>query len=46
VLFDIGIALSEFIIANCPKLRWDFDPISTVLPRRARQLKREPRSSF
>jgi hypothetical protein len=40
IIFDMGITLGEAIIANCPKLRWDPDPVSAVLPHRARQLKR------
>jgi hypothetical protein len=46
VLFDMGIALGEFIIANCPKLHWEVDPISALLPREARVLKRTPGTSF
>lgn len=46
VLFDMGITVGEIIIANCPKLRWDFDPISAILPRRARTLKQTPGMSF
>jgi hypothetical protein len=46
VVFDMGIAFGEAIIANCPKLRWDFDPISAVLPRTARMLKRTPGLGF
>jgi hypothetical protein len=45
-LFDMGIALGEIIIANCPKLRWDVDPISAILPRTAKQLKQAPGMSF
>ena len=33
VLFDMGIALGEFIIVNCPKLHWALDPLSAMLPR-------------
>src|SRR5205823_4133759 len=36
VLFDMGIALGEAIIANCPKLHWDADPVSAILPRTAK----------
>lgn len=40
VVFDIGITLGEFIIANCPKLRWAMDPTSALLPNTARESKR------
>jgi hypothetical protein len=46
VLFDMGIALGEAIIANCPKLRWDMDPISASLPRETKRLKGTPGMSF
>ena len=46
VVFDIGIALGEFIMVNCPKLRWDMDPISAVLPKTARERKRFLRIRF
>lgn len=46
VLFDMGIALGETIIANCPNLRWDIDPISAILPRTAKDRKREVGTSF
>jgi hypothetical protein len=46
VLFDMGITLGEAIIANCPKLRWDFDPISALLPRTGEWLKQTPGTSF
>jgi hypothetical protein len=46
VIFDMGITLGEAMIASCPKLRWDVDPISAILPRTARQLKRERGMSF
>ena len=46
VLFDMGIALGEAIITNCPKLHWDVDPISAILPREASRLKRIPGMSF
>jgi hypothetical protein len=39
VLIDMGIVLGETIIAHCPRLHWDFDPISAVVPRLANQLK-------
>lgn len=39
ILFDAGIAFGEIMIANCPKLRWDVDPISAVLPGTAKQHK-------
>jgi len=38
-LFDMGMAYGEIIIAKCPKLYWDVDPISAVLPRTARMFK-------
>jgi hypothetical protein len=46
VVFDVGIAFGEFLIANCPNLRWDMDPISALRPNEARILKREFGSSF
>jgi hypothetical protein len=46
VLFDMGITLGEFLIANCPKLYWDIDPTSSILPRTAKMLKRESGMSF
>lgn len=46
VLFDMGIALGEALIANCPKLHWDVDPVSAVLPRTAKILKRYSGMSF
>lgn len=46
VVFDMGITLGEAIIANCPKLHWDFDPISAILPSTARMLKRTPGLGF
>jgi hypothetical protein len=46
LVFDMGITLGEAIIANCPKLHWDFDPISAILPRTARMLKRTPGLGF
>src|SRR6516164_8652607 len=45
-LFDMGIALGEIIIACRPKLRWDVDPISAILPRTAKMLKRSRGMSF
>jgi hypothetical protein len=45
-LFDMGITLGEIIIALCPKLYWDVDPLSAVLPRTAKMLKRSPGMSF
>lgn len=45
-LFDMGIALGEIIIANCPKLRWHVDPISALLPRTAKRHKQTPGFSF
>jgi hypothetical protein len=46
VLFDTGTMIGEYLIANCPRLRWDVDPISPVLPRTAMMLKRAPGMSF
>jgi len=46
VVFDIGLALGEAIIANCPKLRWDFDPISAMLPSTARLRKQTSGMGF
>jgi hypothetical protein len=46
VIFDMGIMLGEATIASCPKLRWDVDPISAILPRTARQRKREAGMSY
>jgi hypothetical protein len=46
VLFDMGMTLGEAIIANCPKLRWDFDPISAILPSKAKLLKETSGMSF
>jgi hypothetical protein len=45
-LFDMGVTMGEFIIANCPKLYWAVDPTQELLPRTTRKLKREPGSSF
>jgi hypothetical protein len=45
-LFDMGITLGESLIACCPKLRWDFEPTATVLPRSAKKLQRSPGMSF
>jgi hypothetical protein len=46
VLFDMGIILGEATIANCPKLYWEVDPISAILPSTARQLKKASGASF
>ena len=46
VLFDLGITLGEIIITQCPKLHWDVDPVSAVLPRTAKMLKGSPGMSF
>jgi hypothetical protein len=46
VVFDIGIALGEFIIANCPKLHWDMDPISAMMPKIAKARKANFGSGF
>jgi hypothetical protein len=46
VLFDLGITLGEFIVSNCPRLHWDVDPISEVLPRTGKMLKKSPGMSF
>lgn len=46
VVFDMGITLGEFLIANNPKLHWDLEPTSAILPRTAKMLKRSPGMSF
>ncbi|NEU12785.1 hypothetical protein G3T14_11645 [Methylobacterium sp. BTF04] len=46
VVFDMGIALGEFIIANCPNLYWTFDPLSEKFPKSSRLLKNLPGMSF
>ncbi|SHL38275.1 hypothetical protein SAMN05444159_5754 [Bradyrhizobium lablabi] len=46
VVFDMGIALGEIIIANCPKLHWALEPTSAILPRRSKMLKRSSGMSF
>lgn len=46
VLFDMGIALGEFIIVNCPKLHWALDPRSAVLPRKTELRKHSPGMSY
>ncbi|SHL38318.1 hypothetical protein SAMN05444159_5756 [Bradyrhizobium lablabi] len=46
VVFDMGIALGEIIIANCPRLHWALEPTSAILPRRSKMLKRSPGMSF
>jgi len=46
VLFDMGITLGDIMIAQCPKLHWVVDPVSAVLPRTAKMLKRSPGMSF
>ena len=46
VLFDMGIALGEAIIANCPKIHWDIDPVSALLPATAKLLKQTSGTSF
>jgi hypothetical protein len=46
VVFDMGITLGEFLIANCPKLHWDLEPTSAILPSTAKMLKRSPGMSF
>src|SRR5262249_22936752 len=46
VLFDMGIMCGEAVIANCPKVHWDFDPLSAILPRTAKMLKRSRGLSF
>jgi hypothetical protein len=45
-LFDTGITLGEIMIANCPKLHWVIDPISSALPRTGKMLKKTPGMSF
>ncbi len=39
-LFDMGTVLGEILIAKCPNLHWDINPISAVLPRTADILRR------
>ncbi|MBN3792228.1 hypothetical protein [Burkholderia sp. Ac-20353] len=46
VVFDMGIAMGESIIAQCPNLHWDVDPISAILPRVAKSLKQSAGASF
>jgi hypothetical protein len=46
VLFDMGITFGEIMIARCPQLHWDVDPVSAVLPRTAKILKGSPGMSF
>src|SRR5262249_22223363 len=46
ILFDMGIALGESIIANCPKLHWALNPTSAILPRLGRKLKRTSYMGF
>jgi hypothetical protein len=46
VLFDMGITLGEIMIANCPKLHWEIDPVSAILPRTSATLKKTEGTSF
>lgn len=46
VVFDFGIVVGQAILANCPKLRWDFDPISAILPQTVKILKETSGMSF
>lgn len=46
VIFDTGIFLGEALIARCPMLRWEMDPISAVLPRTARLMKHDRGSGY
>jgi hypothetical protein len=46
VLFDMGTTLGEAIIANCPMVHWDLDPVSAILPHTAKILRREPGMGF
>jgi hypothetical protein len=46
ILFDTGIVLGETIISVCPNVRWDMDPISAILPRTAKDMKKTEYSSF
>lgn len=46
VLFDLGIALGEAILANCPELRWELDPLSKLLPNTGKLLKQTSGISF
>ena len=38
VIFDMGMMLGEAVLASCPKLRWDVDPVPEMLPRTANML--------
>jgi hypothetical protein len=46
VVFDMGITFGEAILANCPKLRWEFDTVSAILPSTVKVRKETPGSSF
>ncbi|MDV2986246.1 UNVERIFIED_CONTAM: hypothetical protein Q9R58_18165 [Methylobacteriaceae bacterium AG10] len=46
VIFDTGIFLGEALIARCPMLRWEMDPILAVLPRTARLMKHDRGSGY
>jgi hypothetical protein len=46
VLFDMGISLGEFLIANCPNLRWDMNSISASRPKESNALRELVGTSF
>jgi hypothetical protein len=46
VLFDMGITFGEAIVANCPNVHWDIDPVSALLPATAKLLKQTAGTSF
>lgn len=46
VVFDIGITLGEAVLAHCPKLCWDFDPTSAILPAKAAHSKKIAGAGF
>jgi hypothetical protein len=39
VLFDVGIAMGEFLIANCPNLHWEMGPTAPFTEKRLRLLR-------
>jgi len=46
VAFDLGIIFGEAIIANCPKLRWEMDPLTELQPNAARASRKMYGSGF
>ncbi len=46
VLFDMGITLGEWMIAESPALLWDMDPMSTLWPKQAASFARRFGSGF